>query len=77
MSARNMIGRASLPREGSAEVTVANVGLRPGLFAIGTSAPGRSDVRRIDQRADLAGVFDCVGIVDGHGEAGAAIDTER
>jgi hypothetical protein len=31
MSARNMIGRASLPREGSAEVTVANVGLRPGL----------------------------------------------
>lgn len=77
MSARDMIGRASLPREGSAEVTVANVGLRPGLFAIGTSAPGRSDVRRIDQRADLAGVFDCVGIVDSHGKAGAAIDTER
>jgi hypothetical protein len=25
----------------SAEVTAANVGLRPGRFAIGTSAPGR------------------------------------
>ena len=62
---------------GSAEVTVANVGLRPGLFATDTSVLGRSDVRGIDQRADLASVFDCVGIVDSHGEAGAAIDTER